>query len=399
MEGLPGEGVEGDPHGLGKGAFASTAPPINGVADEGIAFGGEVDPDLVRPTRRKSALREGCRILEDAEDAIAGHRGFSAAAHHGHGLAVAGIAADGALDLALARLRDAPDDREIGALDPACREIGGERGVRTLGLGDDHEAARILVEPVHDPRPPHAAYPREALAAVREEGIDEGAVGISGSGMNDEARGLVEHQQRLILVADVQRDRLCLRRGIDGRRKRNLAALAWFDPQGGVRYGRAVHGYPALNDELLQAGAREIAEAARQHPIQALARLGLLDGGVEPVLPGFCLGRRGHGLAEWTRSMRSLKILVVVMGVMLVAGLAVVIGTIINRASQRQPSAAAGFGHSSVVLPAGARVVEMREAGDRLILRLDRSNGSQTLLIIDLTTGAEIGTIDLEPKP
>ncbi|HTS90778.1 MAG TPA: DUF6476 family protein [Stellaceae bacterium] len=97
--------------------------------------------------------------------------------------------------------------------------------------------------------------------------------------------------------------------------------------------------------------------------------------------------------------MRSLKILVVVMGVMLVAGLAVVIGTIINRASQRQPSAAAGFGHSSVVLPAGARVVEMREAGDRLILRLDRSNGSQTLLIIDLTTGAEIGTIDLEPKP
>jgi hypothetical protein len=100
--------------------------------------------------------------------------------------------------------------------------------------------------------------------------------------------------------------------------------------------------------------------------------------------------------------MRALKILVAVMGVMLVVGLAVVVATIIHRATQRQSatpaaSSAAGFGHATVTLPAGARVVEMRDAGGRLVLRLERADGSEALLILDPATGAQIGTIDLKP--
>jgi len=100
--------------------------------------------------------------------------------------------------------------------------------------------------------------------------------------------------------------------------------------------------------------------------------------------------------------MRALKILVAVMGVMLVAGLAVVIVTIFNRATQRQasvPAVSGSFGHTAVTLPAGARVVEMREAGGRLVLRLQRADGSDMLLILDLATGTEIGSIDLKPGP
>jgi len=98
--------------------------------------------------------------------------------------------------------------------------------------------------------------------------------------------------------------------------------------------------------------------------------------------------------------MRALKILVAVMGVMLVVGLAVVVATIIHRATQRQTpvvaSAATGFGHATVTLPAGARVLEMRDAGGRLVLRLQRADGSETLIFLDPATGAEIGTIDLK---
>ena len=101
--------------------------------------------------------------------------------------------------------------------------------------------------------------------------------------------------------------------------------------------------------------------------------------------------------------MRALKILVTVMGVMLVAGLAVVVATIVHRSTQRQApaaaSAAAGFGHITLNLPAGAHVVEMRDAGGRLVLRLQRADGGETLLILDPATGAEIGTIDLKPGP
>ena len=105
-------------------------------------------------------------------------------------------------------------------------------------------------------------------------------------------------------------------------------------------------------------------------------------------------------------SMRGLKILVAVMGVMLVVGLAVVIGTIVHRATQRPPAAstvtpaaapAVGFGHAAVTLPAGARVLEMHGAGERLVLLLQRADGSEMLLLIDPNTGAEIGTVDLKP--
>jgi len=100
--------------------------------------------------------------------------------------------------------------------------------------------------------------------------------------------------------------------------------------------------------------------------------------------------------------MRGLKILVAVMGVLLVVGLAVVIGTIIHRATQRQPSAppaaaSAGFGQAAVTVPPGAHVVEMRGAGDHLVLRLQRADGTEALLILNPATGAEIGTIDLKP--
>jgi len=99
--------------------------------------------------------------------------------------------------------------------------------------------------------------------------------------------------------------------------------------------------------------------------------------------------------------MRGLKILVAVMGVLLVVGLAVVIGTIVHRATQRQPSAppaaSAGFGHAAVTVPPGAHVVEMRGAGDHLVLRLQRADGTEALLILNPATGAEIGTIDLKP--
>lgn len=105
--------------------------------------------------------------------------------------------------------------------------------------------------------------------------------------------------------------------------------------------------------------------------------------------------------------MRALKVLVVAMGVLLLAGVAVVIVTIMTRLAQHPaataPVAAAEgrpvpFGTTSLALPAGARVIEMQSAGRRLALHLRHADGSEALLILDPDTGTEIGTIELKPQ-
>src|SRR5258708_11837119 len=104
--------------------------------------------------------------------------------------------------------------------------------------------------------------------------------------------------------------------------------------------------------------------------------------------------------------MRALKVLVVVMGVLLLAGVAVVIVTIMTRLAQHRaataPAAMEGrpvpFGTTTLALPAGARVIEMQSAGRRLALHLRHADGSEALLILDPDTGTEIGTIELKPQ-
>ena len=99
--------------------------------------------------------------------------------------------------------------------------------------------------------------------------------------------------------------------------------------------------------------------------------------------------------------MRALKILVVVMGVMLVVGFAALIAVIAGRVSRGGPSpvAARGFFGSSIEIPLGARIEAMTAGPDRVIVALMLPGGGRQLLVIDLATGARIGSIELHPTP
>lgn len=99
--------------------------------------------------------------------------------------------------------------------------------------------------------------------------------------------------------------------------------------------------------------------------------------------------------------MRGLKVLVVVMGVMLVAGFATLIVVVAGRVAQRQsvavptPTAASPFTAAPIDLPAGARVETIAVGIDRLVIDVVLSDGNRQLLILDLATGRRIGTIPL----
>ncbi len=88
--------------------------------------------------------------------------------------------------------------------------------------------------------------------------------------------------------------------------------------------------------------------------------------------------------------------------------LVVIVVTIVQRAgkltTEREPApvtgsaAPAAFGERHLVVPAGDRIIAMTATGDRLILRLDRPDGGEYLLVVDLKTGVRLGKIRLGPE-
>ncbi len=94
----------------------------------------------------------------------------------------------------------------------------GEATVSTVGFSRHHQPGRVLVEAVHDAGPADAADPRQAVAAMTQQGVHQGAAEVSGSRMHHEARRLVDDDQVFVLEDDGQRDVFRLRRRVDRRR-------------------------------------------------------------------------------------------------------------------------------------------------------------------------------------
>jgi hypothetical protein len=125
--------------------------------------------------------------------------------------------------------------------------------------------------------------------------------------------------------------------------------------------------------------------------------------------------------------MRLLKTLVVAMGVILVLGFGALIYIIATRISTPKPAPAASvvvpkpepppvaapaplpnlgqslpqhftpnFGEQTLMLPPGARVSDFSAGGDRLVLRVILADQTQQLVVVDLNTGAMIGTLNIE---
>ena len=100
--------------------------------------------------------------------------------------------------------------------------------------------------------------------------------------------------------------------------------------------------------------------------------------------------------------MRALKLLVIVMGVFLVAGIVALAIAVQYRINHPRPTLAApssGKFESAVALPPGAKVIGTKIAGDRLVVRVALAEGGEEEVIINLANGAIVATVLLQPKP
>ena len=104
--------------------------------------------------------------------------------------------------------------------------------------------------------------------------------------------------------------------------------------------------------------------------------------------------------------MQALRIVVVVMGIMIVVGVAVIAVTIAKRAGMGtnerdapEPAVIADFGSLAVSLPPGERLVgELVEEGS-LILKTRAANGGTSYVVVDLATGRTRGTLRAVEAP
>ncbi|MHA1545774.1 MAG: hypothetical protein ACTSUY_05055 [Alphaproteobacteria bacterium] len=101
---------------------------------------------------------------------------------------------------------------------------------------------------------------------------------------------------------------------------------------------------------------------------------------------------------------RGLKLTVIIMGVLLIIGFAVVLTTIVYRAATPGDEAKSAirtrgaFGVVEVSIPTGSQVVETDLRGERALVRLQGA-GATELLVLDIKRGIVLGRFRLEPNP
>jgi hypothetical protein len=103
-----------------------------------------------------------------------------------------------------------PAERAVKLSHFARGEGGGEPLVGRLGLGDEHQAARVLVEPVDQPEPLLAAALRQVFAPVMNQRVDQRPRAMPHRRMDHQARLLVQRKQGLVLIDHLQRNRFAL---------------------------------------------------------------------------------------------------------------------------------------------------------------------------------------------
>ena len=184
-------------------------------------------------------------------------------------------------------------------------QLGGEELVRVVVFCRDDEPARVAVDAMHDAGAQRAADAGETVAAVVEQGVDQGAVRMARRGMDDEPARLVDDDDVVVLVDNVQRD--VLRNGVDGRGlfggefdllvSRELVALV-------RRF--AVHEDTPVLDGFRRGGAGQVFNCAGEAGVEPRTGIGFTclqqDRFHRPCSPSFsrrsCCKRRGSKSAR-----------------------------------------------------------------------------------------------------
>ncbi len=193
-------------------------------------------------------------------------------------------------------------------------ELAGETFVGDVGLGDDEQPRRVLVDAVDDAGAGDAADARQAAVAMVEERVDQRAVEIARGGMDDQPGRLVDDEEMLVLIGDDEGDilRLVMRRAGIGDGEDIMFVPADFRGRIADEAVGAVFvecGKRARADEGFKPFARDGREGRGEGAVEAPAGVGGVERDVMDMLPPgheLNLGRtveHFNGKLAWLRAI------------------------------------------------------------------------------------------------
>ena len=191
---------------------------------------------------------------------------------HGHALAIRGMTADGPVDRPGILPKGAVHHGLIDPGEAPVRQLGGELLMGEVILGHDQQARGVFVDPVDDAGALLSADAGETVAAVVQQRVDQGAVGMAGRRMHHHAARFVHNNDVLVLKDDVQGQGLGDQGQIGGRRELDReqipgAHLVVF------LHGRPVQADAAVLQQTLGAAAGQIRHSTRKESVDTLAAL------------------------------------------------------------------------------------------------------------------------------
>ena len=100
--------------------------------------------------------------------------------------------------------------------------------------------------------------------------------------------------------------------------------------------------------------------------------------------------------------MKSIKALVIIMGLLILAGLGLLVYGMVGQISEiAGPGTADGFDETVISLPIGCSVAETRVDGDRLVVRTTgplNYKPCRNIIIIDIQSGEIVGRVKIETQ-
>jgi hypothetical protein len=180
---------------------------IDRITHHGVSHVLQVNPDLMGSPGMQLEPEEIDHIESGDDEGIG--PGGAAAPSDSHALSIMGVTGEWGFDNQRAGIQVAPGECGIHSADPTGGDRCPQAAVRQIGLGHDHEARRVAIQPMHDPRAAFGAASESGAAG--DQGIDQRIVPMTRRGVHHQPGRLIDNGEMLVFEDDVEWNRAGLK--------------------------------------------------------------------------------------------------------------------------------------------------------------------------------------------